>query len=546
MIRILIILIYLVSIQQISAQEESWMYIIAKDSLFEPNFYKHGDGNLKYSGKELGLKSVLENYKVKTFKKTHKNTTNKTKNRTFFVQASSDDFLENILDNAPHLFSKGIIIPLKDRKIFEPNDYGTTSTIGDNIGLQVNMGYMDFLGIPKAWHYTTGSRDVILGISDGLVNQADIEVQDKIVSWNKSSVSGGHGTSVAVIAAGQGNNGQGVAGVCYDCSIASDSYGSFKYLDQVTSLSGLNAKAINCSWAGIKYYAEAENIIDSLYNKGIFVVASSGNRKWNKTRGKVLMYPASYEKVISVGTVMYEYEKPKDNIKYLENGNPYIESIKGYVGRTGWFRNNDVSTNDIRIYNSSVTTLNSAVDILAPSVGVFRYGKYLIDGKESYIKYSATSPSSPFVTGTIGLMYSLYPCLPHDEVESILKMTAMNIDHIEANQPYVGNYGAGILQTGDAVEMVFQLYNEKETAYIKEQQFNRWDFKLTSLSKEIVMENQKFTENATLNLTAKNKIILKPGTLLKPNRAGRVHLKIDSTLTKKCDLVLRDPNILEK
>ena len=125
------------------------------------------------------------------------------------------------------------------------------------------------------------------------------------------------------------------------------------------------------------------------------------------------------------------------------------------------------------------------------------------------------------------------------------KITSWNIDHIEQNKPFAGLYGAGMLQTGDAVEMVFQLYNENETAYIDNQHFSRWDFKLTSLSKEIIIQNQKFTDSASLNLTAKNRIVIKGNTVLKPGVNGKIALKINPKLEKECDLVLRDPSILE-
>ena len=44
-------------------------------------------------------------------------------------------------------------------------------------------------------------------------------------------------------------------------------------------------------------------------------------------------------------------------------------------------------------------------------------------------------------------------------------------------------------------------------SFLENQNFTRWDFKLTALSKKVVIQNQKFTENATLNLTAKNRIV---------------------------------------
>ena len=150
---------------------------------------------------------------------------------------------------------------------------------------------------------------------------------------------------------------------------------------------------------------------------------------------------------------------------------------------------------------------------------------------------------APLVTGTIGLMFSLYPCLPAEEVETIIKFTSTNIDDIEPNKPYAGMYGAGMLNTGRAVKMVFDMFAEKEPVKIENQRFSRWDFKLTSIS-EVMMQNQEFTENSTLNLTSKKRITISKNTVLRPNASGKIHLKIDTSLEKECNLQLRDPSIL--
>lgn len=184
------------------------------------------------------------------------------------------------------------------------------------------------------------------------------------------------------------------------------------------------------------------------------------------------------------------------------------------------------------------------MDILAPSNGQLRFTHSIKEGKPVYITIEATSPAAPLVSGTIGLMFSLYPCLPVTEVESILKMTSTNIDHIEANKPFAGKYGAGMLHTGRAVKMVFDMFAEKGPVTIENQNFNRWDFKLTSHA-EVILQNQTFKDDASLNLTSKKGITLGKNTVLKPNAKGKIHLKIDPTLQKECELQLRDPSILK-
>ncbi|MEZ4859130.1 MAG: S8/S53 family peptidase [Flavobacteriaceae bacterium] len=525
---------------------EYWFYITAKEESFNPPFQKKNNV-LQYSGLNQDLQKILANYDIYSFKKTYRNAKKEDLQKTFFVRCNKGSLLQELLEELPQIFIKGQEIPIEEQKIFEPNDYGLTSTVGENLGFQVNLDYYDFLNLPKAWYYTTGTKNTIVGISDGAVDSTNIEFKGKTKVYRKAPFSNGHGVSQAATAVAQGNNAYGFPGVCYDCGLFTTNYGYYQDFNQLIELSNEGARVINCSWIGRKYFETAQKAIDSMYAKGTLIVASAGNDDWIKgNKGELKYYPASYDKVISVSSGMYKYEKPEDNILYMKESNqPYVVNIRGYVGRTAGFKDNKVENGIQFAYAQSVAVLNKEVDILAPTVDIFSYAGYLLNNNTiKYNQFETTSGASPFVSGTIGLMFSLYPCLPVDEVESILKMTSWNIDHIEANAPYRGMYGAGMLQTGDAVEMVFQLYNENETAYIDHQNFSRWDFKITSLSKEIIIQNQKFTDSATLKLTAKNSIVLKENTVLKPDAKGKISLKINPKLKKECDLVLRDPSIL--
>lgn len=517
--------------------EDSWFFFRAKDTLFNPQFDATGD-YLTYTGNDNRLRQVLEDYKISTFKKTYKGAKKEALKKTFFVIADRADLLDDLLRKAKHLFEYGALVPEEEKKIFEPNDYGLTSTIGENIGLQVNLDNYDFLGLPQAWYYTTGSRDIFIGISDGQLDTTNIEFKGKTKQIKKSSFSNGHGVGQAVKAAGQGDNGYGVPGICYDCSLYGTAFGNLNSLQHLKDLSNLGAKVINCSWVGRTYYDHGQEAVNEMFENGTLVVASAGNSDWGKTKGEVLYYPASYDNVISVSTVMYKHENTLDNIQLGKTGKYYAENIRGTVGRTMGFKNND-TLSDPLIYHVSTATLNTEVDILAPTTGIFLMETYILSGEFAYHEYQTTSGASPFVSGAIGLMFSLAPCLAVDEVESILKMTATNIDHIKANKPFEGKYGAGMLHIGRAVKMVHDLYAEDETAVIENQNFSRWDFKLTSYSNEVVIKNQEFSKDATLNLRAKNKIVIGPNTVLRPNKKGNIHLKIDPTLTRECELKLR-------
>ena len=188
--------------------------------------------------------------------------------------------MEDLLINASENFDFGEIIHETDKKIFEPNDYGLTSTIATNKGLAINLDYYDFVGAPQALYYTTGSKDIIIGLSDGQVEITDNDFSGKTTVIKKSSKAKGHGSGVAYIAAGQGNNAYGTTGICYDCSIYTTHYYDTKNLKQLLELSSMGVKVINCSWALTSYYQTAQNAIDEMFENGTILVAAAGNQDW--------------------------------------------------------------------------------------------------------------------------------------------------------------------------------------------------------------------------------------------------------------------------
>ncbi len=524
---------------KMQAQEsDSWFYFRAHDTIFNPPFEQRGE-HLVYTGNDADLKQILEDYKIKTFKKTWRNAKRENLKKTFFVIADKPSLKKDLLEKASHLFEYGERIAEEDKKIFEPNDYGLTSTIGENIGAQVNLDYYDFLGVPEAWYYTTGSRDVIIGISDGTIDTLDIEFAGKSKIIRSSQLVDGHGYSVAATAAAQGNNGYGIPGICYDCSIYSTHYSNWDTLEQLVELSRLGAKVINCSWGITRYYQTAQDAIYEMLENGTVVVAIGHNLPFLESQGNVYYYPASYDGVIAVSSASHRYADYRENINIeMPKNLYYIENIRYYVGRTGGFKDND-TTQLPHLYPISIKNLNDEIDIVAPSVGIFRYGELALNDRVDVSEFNQTSGVAPLVTGTIGLMFSLYPCLPADEVETIIKLTSTNIDAIEANKPYKGMYGAGMLHTGRAVKMVHDMYSENEVVTVENQRFERWDFKLTSHA-AVQIQNQEFTDKAKLNLVSKKKIVIRENTLLKPNDEGGITLKIEPGLEKECELRLRE------
>lgn len=518
--------------------QEEWFYLRAVDTTINPSFEKV-DNYLIYNGNDAALKNIFSKYQLKIFKKTWKHANKINLKKTFFAIADNSEFGEDLVRNAPHLFEYFEKIEEEDKKIFEPNDYGLTSTIGENIGAQVNLDYYDVIGVPEAWYYTTGSRDIIIGISDGSIDSLDIEFKGKTKIVRPSTLSDGHGYYIAEIAAGQGNNGYGIPGVCYDCSIYATNYGHWSTLEQLVELSEMGVKVINCSWGTTKYYQTAQDAIHEMLKNGTVVVATEHNKPFPEGEGKIHYYPGSYDGVISVSSVSHRYEDYRENIKKQEGRDSYyVENIRNYLGRTAGFKDSD-TTQSTYLYSQSIRNLNDKVDILAPAIGLFQYNELVLRDEIKVTEYNQTSGAVPLVSGTIGLMFSLYPCLPADEVESIIKLTATNIDYLEVNKPYYGLYGAGVIHTGRAVKMVHELFADDGLVKIENQIFKRWNFKLTSLS-PVKIQNQEFSETSTLDLVSKEQVVISENTILKPSKNGAISVKINPLLKKGCELRLRE------
>ncbi|WP_299768893.1 S8/S53 family peptidase [uncultured Dokdonia sp.] len=514
----------------IYAQEDRF-YIRAIDEDIEiPVVTK--DSIVSYTGDHQKLKSLFKKYQVKVFRKGFKYADRDKLKRTYFVIATSPNFQKALLEEVSDIFEFGESLLPETIKIYEPNDYGTTSTTGSNQGIQAYLDYYDFLGVPEAWYYTTGSRDIIVGISDGYVDPENPEFKGKIKVFKKSSYSKGHGIAIAETAVGQGDNGYGSTGICYNCSVYTTTYGDFKFLNQLLELSRAGAKVINCSWGSTRYYETAQEAINEMRDNGTVIVSVPHNASFNKTKGKAPRYPGAYEHVISVGSIQHRFDDITETLHTSEKGNTYAIGLKYYVGRTVGFKKNDINGEQF-IFQASTNNLDPQVDILAPGNFIFRYNKYLEDGEILYNKVEKTSPAAPLVTGTIGLMFSINPCLSVDEVNSIIKLTATNIDHIKANAPFKGMYGAGSLHTGRAVKMSYNMLQLELYTVIENQNFSRWNFKLQAPYK-LKIKNQKFTDSVSVDFTAKNEILIENETVLLPDENGEILLKIDSNTSYNC------------
>ena len=168
---------------------------------------------------------------------------------------------------------------------------------------------------PEAWDIETGSPDVVIAIVDTGVDYNHEDLADNI--WydnqgnpgydfvnddNDPSDDYGHGTHCAGIAAAVTNNGEGIAGVCWNCKIMpikslNNKGGGYNddLAEGILYAADNDADIISMSWGGNSYSNLIRDALDHANSKGVVLVASAGNG-FNHIKS----YPAGYDNVIAV------------------------------------------------------------------------------------------------------------------------------------------------------------------------------------------------------------------------------------------------------
>lgn len=191
--------------------------------------------------------------------------------------------------------------------------------------IDTGVAYEDYeevvpLGASGKYRYITyeqapdlANTDFVVVPGSDLVNDDDHPNDDE-----------GHGTHVTGTIAQSTNNGEGVAGVAFDCSIMPvkvlDSAGSGTYTDIADGIyfaADNGAQVINMSLGGPVPSITLENALVYAYNSDVTIVCASGNDGSATT----VSYPAAYDAYcIAVGATRYDEE-----VSYYSNGGPSLD-----------------------------------------------------------------------------------------------------------------------------------------------------------------------------------------------------------------------------
>jgi hypothetical protein len=283
---------------------------------------------------------------------------------------------------------------------------------------------------PEAWDTTVGIGNIKIGVVDSGVDYNHDEFNGRISGgWDFINDDGdpmddnGHGTRVAGIIAARGNNGIGVAGVCWECSILpvkatnQDGIGEFaSFAEAIVYATDIGADIINISIEH-SYSLTVENAVNEAYSRGVVIIASRGNVDYADPEDPkdptYIKYPAGYTNVIAVGAHNYCNERKE---RYNCEQNDTWESRYG-----------------------------NGLDFLAPGVHIYTttigwYTEY----------FNGTSASTAFASGIAGLILSINDTLSPDGVRLIMQTSTDDMN----TSGYDPETGFGRINANNALESV--------------------------------------------------------------------------------------------
>lgn len=242
-----------------------------------------------------------------------------------------------------------------------------------------------------AWDIVTGSQEIVIAVIDTGINAEHPEFAGRLVDGydfinndHQPEDLSGHGTHVAGVIAAALDNGEGVAGVCPNCTLMPVkvlnryNLGSWSQLAQGILFAADNgARVINLSLGATSRSETLARAIDYAIESGVVVVASAGNNGSDRP-----FYPAAFDGVIGVSAT----------------------TIKG----EHWAKSD----------------FGSYIDLSAPGELIYSTYHKLDNAYRGYTYMSGTSMAAPFVSGVAGLLFSVEPNLGAEQVIEAMRLGA--------------------------------------------------------------------------------------------------------------------------
>ncbi len=287
------------------------------------------------------------------------------------------------------------------------------------------------IGAPQAWEVTKGSENVIIAIVDTGVDwtHEDLSENGKVLvadgfnatvdpvlepdQVHNAMDDNSHGTHVAGIAAANGNNIRGIAGLAWNSPVlpvkvlAASGSGTdqmvadgIQYVADYATAHPDKRFVLNMSLGGIGYSQVTKDAVDAAIAAKVVVVVAMGN---SAKRGNT-HYPSAFPGVIAVG-----------------------------------------ATNGLD-QKSSFSTSGRHISVAAPGEDIWSSVPRALN-PNGYDNYSGTSMATPHVTGAAALVLAVHPDFTPAQVKAQLEATATDLGPAGWDELY----GAGLINVAKAV-----------------------------------------------------------------------------------------------
>lgn len=420
------------------AQQHIVLQFSSQDDIPEAVFDDQ-DSSFSITSKNDELTQLFSKYRITVFEKEypHAHLVNHPNaeplDRVYQIETSDDinDLFISLESFENNILGGNIYLLDNPQTLVIPDDYNLLC-FTPSCAPRCSDAQNDLINAPAAWNITTGNPAIRIGITDANFLRTQEDLVGKLVNDNASSYYGGfsHGSAVSVLAAGNTNNGVGLASIGYNSKVDLYDYGSTNDI-LLAAMNG--AKIVNCSWynscAFVSFDQDMINLIYDTYHTVIIAAAGNGAGTCGAEND---VYPASYNHVISVSSVGHYFDR-------------------NLIG-CGGFSFKDI--HDAYGVNSTlVHTHNSNVDLCAPGWYVVIPNTVGNSPNSNYGAGFGTSFAAPMVSGLAALILSVNINLMPDDVEAIMKCTARDLYEIPQNYKYLNKLGSGRIDAGAAVQL---------------------------------------------------------------------------------------------
>ena len=276
------------------------------------------------------------------------------------------------------------------------------------------------IGMEEAWRSGLTGKGVTVAIVDSGLSGMTGDIDKSRVLPGKNCVGGtgvddtlGHGTFVAGVIGATKDNGVGIAGIAPGVTIVPIKCYATEETDFAAQAAGIYAAVdeyhcdiLNISAGDPEIVPEVQAAIQHALDEGVIVIAASGN-----SGDKELLYPASYDGVISVSSV------------------------------------------DKDLVISATSNRNDHVFVAAPGVGVYSLGR--LPGTVTLS--SGTSFAAPVVAGVAALLKEAWPQMTPDDFQEILKNSCKDLS-TKGRDIY---YGWGLIQAPEAIRAAAAYFGDE-------------------------------------------------------------------------------------